>query len=169
VHNAEELADELTARSGLDRLREVLTAQFVRRNRVLKARSALATLDAVLRPPRTGAALDLATEAEEIRASAHEFAEVRLLHLLHSGRLRGTPEQLAEMERLLGGAGAEPAVRLGLPTDAAPARLAVAAEAALARWQRIAEHPLSARELRTAARATARSCEGILATLRQAP
>jgi hypothetical protein len=71
------------------------------------------------------------------------------------------------MERLLGGAGAEAASRLGLAADTVPDRLAVAADEALARWQRIAEHPLSARELRTAARATARSCEGIIEALRQ--
>jgi hypothetical protein len=41
--------------------------------------------------------------------------------------------------------------------------VAAAAGEALARWQRIAEHPFSARELRTAARAVSRSCEGMLA------
>jgi hypothetical protein len=167
VQTAGDLARELTARSGLDRLREILATQFVSRSRVLKVRSALAALDTVVRSSPDQIAGELAAEAEEIRASAHEFVEVRLLHLLRSGRLPGRPEQLEEMERLLGGGGADPAVRLGLPPGADPKRLAVTAEDALARWQRVAEHPLSARELRTAARAVARSCEGILATLRQ--
>jgi hypothetical protein len=178
VSSAADLARELTARSGLDRLREILAAQFLGRSRVLKARSALAALDVVLRsgdslgsdPAAVGGlgrvGSDLAAEAEEIRASAHEFTEVRLLHLVRSGRVPGRPEQLEEMERLLGGAGAEAASRLGLAANTVPERLAVAADEALARWQRIAEHPLSARELRTAARATARSCEGIIAALR---
>ncbi len=165
--SAADLARELTARSGLDRLLEILAAQFTGRSRVLKARSALAALDAVLRTDRSGSAAALAAEAEEIRASAHEFVEVRLLHLLRSGRLAGRPEQLTEMERLLGGSGAEASARLGLPPDAAAERLRVVAQEALARWQRVAEHPLSARELRTAARAVARSCEGILAILPQ--
>jgi hypothetical protein len=227
VRSAEDLARELTARSGLDRLREILAAQFLGRSRVLKARSALAALDVVLRSPspspaslpaapgpgpslvgprligpssvgsgsvgsgsvgsglaasgrvvsglaagvgsdlRARVVSELVAEAEEIRASAHEFTEVRLLHLVRSGRVPGRPEQLTEMERLLGGAGAEAASRLGLAADTVPDRLAVAADEALARWQRIAEHPLSARELRTAARATARSCEGIIEALRQ--
>jgi hypothetical protein len=165
VRNAEDLARELTARSGLDRLRQILAAQFVGRGRVLKARSALAALDVVLRARSDRAAQALAAEAEEIQASAHEFVEVRILHLLRSGRLAGRAEQLVEMERLLGGSGAEASARLGLPPDAVPERLAAAAQQALARWQALAEHPLSARELRTAARATARSCEGILAAL----
>jgi hypothetical protein len=196
VRSADDLARELTAHSGLDRLREILAAQFLGRSRVLKARSALAALDLALSgragsEPGVGAGSDLraqvvsdlgvgagsdlparvvsdlAAEAEEIRASAHEFTEVRLLHLLRSGRVSGRPEQLTEMERLLGGAGAEAASRLGLAADTVPDRLAVAADEALGRWQRVAEHPLSARELRTAARATARSCEGIIESLRQ--
>jgi hypothetical protein len=135
---------------------------------VLKARSALATLDSVLRGPLDvpgPVAADLAAQTEEIRASAHEFVELRLLHLLRSERLPGRPEQLTELERLFGGGGADIGMRLGLPTDAPPRRLATAARETQARWQRVAEHPLTLREMRTAARAAARSCEGILATL----
>ncbi|WP_412735663.1 dynamin family protein [Krasilnikovia sp. MM14-A1259] len=162
VRDSADLARALTEHSGIDRLRDVFAAQFVGRSEVLKARSALAVLDECL----TGRRADgLAAEAERIRASAHEFVELRLLHLLRSGRLPGAEEQLAEMDLLLGGAGGAPYQRLGLPADAPPERIAAAATAALARWQAAAEHPFSPRELRTAARATARSCEGILATI----
>jgi hypothetical protein len=158
VRDSADLARALTEHSGIDKLREVFTAQFVGRSEVLKARSALAVLDECL-----GAGSALAADAERIRASAHEFVELRLLHLLRSGRLPGTDEQLAEMDLLLGGAGGAPHSRLGLPAEAPPARIASAAQAALARWQAVAEHPFSARELRTAARAAARTCEGLLA------
>jgi hypothetical protein len=70
------------------------------------------------------------------------------------------------MQRLLGGAGAEPAIRLGQPPDAPADLLLAEAGAALRRWRRIAEHPLSVHEMRAAARATVRTCEGILAGLR---
>jgi hypothetical protein len=159
---ADALARELYARSGLSRLGDVLAAQFVSRAQVLKARSALAALDSLIRGGRQPG---LAAAVEEIRASAHEFVEVRLLHLLRSGRLPGKPEQLAEMERLLGGMGASAAERLGAPADTVPDLLMAAAQEALTRWLRVAEHPLSSREVRTAARATARSCEGIVASL----
>jgi dynamin family protein len=158
VADAGELARALTAHSGIEKLREVFTAQFVGRSEVLKARSALAVLDECIAP---GSAL--ATEAERIRVSAHEFVELRLLHQLRSGRLPGTPDQLASMDLLLGGAGGTAYARLGLPADAAPERIAAAAREALARWHQIAEHPFSSRELKTAARAVTRSCEGILA------
>ena len=158
VADAGELARALTSHSGIEKLREVFTAQFVGRSEVLKARSALAVLDECIAP---GSAL--AASAERIRVSAHEFVELRLLHQLRSGRLPGTPDQLAGMDRLLGGAGGAAYARLGLPADAPPERLAAAAREALARWQGIAEHPFSGRDLKTAARAVARSCEGILA------
>jgi hypothetical protein len=166
VHSADGLARELTVRSGLNRLVEILAAQFIGRSEVLKARSALATLDSLLRTGRYDAGGDLAARAEQIRAGAHEFVEIRLLHLVSSGRLPGAPDRLAEMERLLGGAGAEPAIRLGQPPDAPADALLAEAQRALVRWQRIAEHPLSVREIRTAARATVRTCEGILEDLR---
>jgi hypothetical protein len=166
VRSADALARELTVRSGLDRLLEILAAQFLGRSEVLKARSALATLDDLLRTRRYDAGGTLAARSEEIRAGAHEFVEIRLLHQLSSGRLPGTPERLAEMRRLLGGAGAEPAIRLGSPPDAPLEQLLAEAEAALRRWRRVAEHPLSVHEMRVAARATVRTCEGILAGLR---
>ncbi|MGW4943619.1 dynamin family protein [Actinoplanes sp. NPDC004185] len=158
VHDSADLAAALTAHSGIDRLREVFAAQFVGRSEVLKARSALAVLDEFIDP---GSAL--AAQAERIRASAHEFVELRLLHLLRSGRLPGTQAQLAEMDLLLGGAGGAAYLRLSLPADASPEQIAAAAREALTRWQTLAEHPFSARELRTAARAVTRSCEGLLA------
>ncbi len=164
VHSADEFARELAARSGVNRLSDLLQTQFVQRSRVLKAHSALAALDGVL---RAGPNAGLAAEAEAIRAGAHEFVEVRTLHLLRSGRLTGTPAQVTEMDRLLGGSGAAVAARLGQPSGAPPAALASAATDALARWQRIAEHPISGGDLRRAARVAARTCEGILAALGQ--
>jgi hypothetical protein len=158
VHDSADLAAALTAHSGIDRLREVFAAQFAGRSEVLKARSALAVLDEHLDPGSS-----LAAEAERIRAGTHEFVELRLLHLLRSGRLPGSADQLAEMDLLLGGAGGAPHLRLGLPSDAPQTQVTEAAREALGRWQLVAEHPFSARELRTAARAVTRSCEGLLA------
>lgn len=159
VRDSADLARALTAHSGIDRLREVFEAQFAGRSEVLKARSALAVLDECL-PGGSG----LAADAERIRAGAHEFVELRLLHQLRSGRLPGPDDQLTEMDRLLGGAGGTAPARLGLLADAPAEHVRDAAREALARWQAIAEHPFTAREFRTAARAAARTCEGLLAS-----
>jgi hypothetical protein len=158
VRDSADLARALTEHSGIDKLREVFTAQFVGRSEVLKARSALAVIDECVPAESV-----LAAEAERIKASAHEFVELRLLHLVRSGRLPGTDEQLTELDLLLGGEGGAPHHRLSLPAEAPPHRIASAAQATLARWQAVGEHPFTARELRTAARAAMRTCEGILA------
>jgi hypothetical protein len=104
-----------------------------------------------------------AAEAERIRAGAHELVELRLLHQVRSGRLPATDAQLAEMDRLLGGHGGGSADRLGAPA----AEVVPAAHDALARWQAVAAHPFSSRELSAAARAVVRTCEGILAQNQQ--
>ncbi|MBM2616610.1 50S ribosome-binding GTPase [Actinoplanes sp. LDG1-06] len=149
------LAAALTEHSGITRLRDLLRTHLEGRAGVLKARSALAALDACLAPGSP-----LVADAERIRAGAHEFVELRLLHQLRSGRLTLADDRRAEMDRLLGGSGGGVSERLGL-TGADDA--GAAAREAQARWQRLAEHPLSNRDLRTAARAVARTCEGIVA------
>ncbi|MDY7086132.1 MAG: dynamin family protein [Actinomycetota bacterium] len=162
VTDAAGLAAALTERSGITRLREVLGAHLEGRAEVLKARSALAALDERL-PPGS----PLAAGAEEIRAGAHEFVELRLLHQLRSGRLAMADDRRAEMDRLLGGSGGGAADRLGLAVNAEPDEVGAAARSAQAKWQRLAEHPLSNRDLRTAARAVTRTCEGIIAAQNQ--
>ncbi|MFF5077822.1 dynamin family protein [Actinoplanes sp. NPDC000266] len=158
VGDAPGLAAALTEESGIARLREVLTAQFAGRAEVLKARSALAVLDECVVPGSAAA-----VEAERIRAGAHELTELRLLRSVRAGRVPGKDDQLAEMDRLIGGSGIDPYSRLGLAPSATGDEVAERARAALSKWQRIAEHPISARDLRTAARAVTRTCEGLLA------
>jgi hypothetical protein len=172
------LATELVARSGLRDLEQVLHTQFTERRDVLKARSALLAVDAVLRAgrdrsghdapdqgitgPRTAA---LTREIEKVRAGAHEFTELRLLGALRSGAVRMPQADAGEAERLLGDTGTAPAARLGLPADEVPEVLRTEAFAALERWQRHAVNPMLARETAQACRAVVRSCEGILAGL----
>ncbi|GGM33938.1 GTPase [Longimycelium tulufanense] len=161
-HQPARLAAELVRRSGLDDLRQVLSAQFTERADLLKARSALLALDVVLQRdprPRTG---PLAAEVERILAGAHEFAELRLLSSLRSGVLPLPPEAAAEAERLLGGSGRAPTARLGLERHD-PDEIRRAGLDALGRWRRRAENPLSSRAVTDAARIVVRSCEGLLA------
>lgn len=162
---ATELAKELAERSGLTDLQEVLRSLFFQRRDVLKSRSALLALDALVRAePRPGTAR-LGAEVEEIIASAHPFNELRVLAAVRAGWVTGKPEVVAELERLIGGAGNPVHQRLELPADADPPAVRSAAAAALARWQRRAENPMTAHELAMAARVAIRSCEGMLAEL----
>jgi hypothetical protein len=162
---ASELAAELAERSGLGELRDLLGLLFFERREVLKSRSALLALDNLTRADARPGSQSLAAEVEETIASAHPFNELRVLSSIRAGWVTGKPEVLADLERLIGGAGAATHVRLQLPPDAGRKELMGAAADALARWQRRAENPLTAHEMVIAARVAIRSCEGILAEL----
>jgi hypothetical protein len=159
------LATDLVRRSGLDELRKILATQFTERRDLLKARSALAAIDIVLRREPRPASAALAMEVERILAGAHEFAELRLLADLRTRTVRLPTDVAEEAERLLGGEGGAPATRLGMDREADAGQLRTAALEALGRWQRRAESPLSGRAVADAARIIVRSCEGILASL----
>jgi hypothetical protein len=163
VTSAVELSDELVERSGLNRLRLVLTRQFEQRSRVLKARSSLAVLFDVLRGGGCTDGEALLTAAEQLSASTHEFEEVRLLSALRSGSIEVRPDRIAELDRLLGGNGHSAAARLGLAEGATAEEIRETALESLVTWQRLAEHPLSGRQLKVAARAATRTLEGVVA------
>lgn len=160
---ATELARELAERSGLDELQEVLRSLFFERREVLKSRSALLALATLVRARPQPGSERLAAEVEQVIASAHPFNELRVLSAIRAGWVSGKAEVIAELERVIGGAGTSPAVRLGLPPDAGPEQVREAALAGLGRWQRRAENPLTGYELSVAARVAVRSCEGLLA------
>lgn len=163
VSSATDLARRLSIGSGLEDLREVLLRQFTERSRLLRARSALAAVRAVV---RRGGCADggwLEVSAEEVASSAHEFREVRVLNDIRSGTLT-VPNRLEEsMQRLLGSSGHSVTARLGLPSQAPPGDIEAHALTALQTWQQVAGSPLSGRQLELAARVVIRTIEGILA------
>jgi hypothetical protein len=165
-NSAAALAGELIARSGLAELERVLHTQFAERRDLLKARSALLAVDAVLSPAHRAG--PLGRELERILAGAHEFVELRQLAALRSGSV-GLPKPVAaEAERLLGDAGTAVPARLGLPPDIPPQEIRRAAFAALERWQRHAENPMFTRAATDACRVVVRTCEAMLVGMEQA-
>ncbi|HEV3226150.1 MAG TPA: dynamin family protein [Acidimicrobiales bacterium] len=163
VTTSSQLANELVLRSGLVELKQVLLSQFASRRDVLKSRSALLALEAVVRDHPVAGADELASELERVTAGAHEFAEVRLLNALRAGVVKGVkPAECEEMERMLGAEGSSPTTRLGLDPGATPGDIRVALQNAIGRWQRRAENPLSSREAADASRVLIRTCEGML-------
>jgi hypothetical protein len=162
---ATELARELAERSGLNQLQDLLSSLFFERRDVLKCRSALLAVAEVVRASTRPGADGLSAEVEAVVASAHPFNELRVLSGLRSGWVSGKEDVVAELERVIGGAGGATHQRLRLPSDAGGAELTAAANDALTRWQRRAENPLTTYELAVAARVAVRSCEGMLADL----
>ncbi len=165
VRSSTDLAEAMVARSGLDQLREVLRSQFAARRDVLKARSALLGLEALLRKQPVPGADQLAGELERISAGAHELTEIRLLNALRAGSIDVKADEAEAMERLLGATGSSIPARLGLAESASPDQQRAAMLAELSRWQRRAENPLSSREVADAARELVRTCSGIFVQL----
>jgi Dynamin family len=159
------LSTELVRRSGLVELRDVLLSQFAQRRDVLKARSALLALEAVLHEFPVGGGDVLASELERITSAAHEFAEIRLMNGLRAGGIKVKPVDASEMERLLGAEGSALHVRLGLSPESDLSEVRRALQNAIGRWQRRAESPMSSREVADAARVVIRTCEGLLVAL----
>ena len=162
------LAEQLGERSGLPRLRSVLTRQFGERARVLKARSAIVALQAVLARGAVPQSPEIEVALEQLQSSAHEFQEVRLLSDLRGGELGLSDQDARELDRLLGGSGHDAWSRLGLSEDVDPEAVRTAAFEAVQRWHRRGSHPLSGRPLQLAAAAAIRSVEGIIAGLGEA-
>ncbi|MFG1955533.1 hypothetical protein [Micromonospora sp. NPDC048830] len=159
------LSAELVRRSGFTELRESMNRCFVDRCDVLKARSALAALEALLRAePRHGGA-ELLARIERILTSTHDFRELRLLASLQEAGGEVDAELLPEAQRLLGGNGTALAARLGVEHDTTSDQLWRLAVEALRRWQGRAEDPWLRLPQRRAARVVVRSCEGMLAAL----
>ena len=159
------LATTLAEASGLDDLRRVIDAQLVSRPSLLKARSALRDAKAILRSQPPTSAAWLLAHVERIEAAAHELNELRVLHAVRSGLVHLPPEDADEASRLLGGAGADPAARLGLDATADVDAARTAADVALHRWRRRTIDPTAA-PLEVHASATiVRTCEGILEEL----
>ncbi|RAO31092.1 Isoniazid-induced protein IniC [Micromonospora noduli] len=159
------LSAELIRRSGLTELRESVTRCFIDRRDALKARSALAAVEALLRAEPARGSTELVGAVEQILAGAHEFRELRLLVALRNTRLGFDAELAAEAQRLVGGDGVGLAARLGVEHEADVRQLWEVASEAQWRWRDRAEDPLLPLAQRRGAQVVVRSCEGMIAEL----
>ncbi|MFI5499984.1 dynamin family protein [Nocardia asteroides] len=165
VRDSATLAAELAARSGIEELRSVLEVQFGQRAEELKAHSALSTLARILTAYPGTAADQLLPRVRARLADVHGFTELRVLGKLRTDELALPAPVLADLHRILGGAGVAPHLRLGLPADVDLGTVRATAIAAVRTWRTRAAHPLADQATATACRAAARSAEGILAEL----
>lgn len=164
VTTSSQLAAELRERSGIDRLRRLLFSHFAERRDTLKARSALVAIERLLAQYPAAGTDGLVARLEQLRASAHELAELRLLNYLRSGALSFSADERDEAEQLLA-SGVTLQQRVGLPDDASPPELRKALVATLNRWRARGENPMSSLEDREAATIVVRTCEGLFASL----
>lgn len=162
VSTASGLASALVEVSGLSELERMLADLFAGRARLLKARSALHALRAVAREltdidDEKGRALE--AQVERIEASSHDFAQLRLLHLVVSGIVAFGEAEADELSRLL--AASNPAERAGCAADAPPSAVRATSLEAVDRWRRRGADPRTDVETREACEIMARSYEGL--------
>jgi 50S ribosome-binding GTPase len=159
----QQLGDLLRERSGLADLRRLLLTQFAERRDVIKAESALRVIETVTRTDPIPAARQLREQVERLRTNAHELAEIRLLTELRTGQVPAPADEVAEMERLLGGDGTATTTRLGLAADATAADIAAAIADQHDRWRRVGANRFTEPALARAAGVLQRTCEGLAA------
>lgn len=170
VSEATDLARELARRSGLNDLLDLTDIHFRSRALALRGRSVLIGIETLVRQNPRPEADELTSALERLLLSAHEYRELRLLAALRSATVTLPDGRAAEAERLIGGQGATPAHRLGMPNDTEPHLLLAQARTHLRRWRTLAESPLSAPSVVQVCDVVVRSCEAIAAqTRRSAP
>ena len=160
---AHDLSRLLVAASGLDDLRTLIDSHFLPRAQTLKARSTMAGLRDLARAlalddPDVARALDAGVERAE--ASMPDFAELRMAHLVLSGSVALTADEMAEVERATT-PGATDEGRLDLaeggPTDARRQ----AALIAISRWRTRGSDPLNDSAMTEVCETLARMFEAI--------
>lgn len=159
------LAAELVERSGLSELSVIIDTQFGQRADQLKSHSALVTMDHLLAASPSAEAREVRASVRRELADVHGFRELRLLGTIRAGGVDLPPDQTAEITRLIGGSGIDPAARLGLPPAADVYALRDAAIDAARAWRARAGHPLLGPASASACQVAIRSAEGIVAQL----
>ncbi|AFR46766.1 dynamin family protein [Gordonia sp. KTR9] len=159
------LAAELVERSGLSELGAIIDTQFGQRADQLKSHSALVTMDHLLAASPSAGARDVRASVRRELADVHGFRELRLLSTIRAGGVDLPPDQTAEVTRLIGGSGIDPAARLGLPPTADVYTLRDAAIDSARVWRARAGHPLLPPSSASACQVAVRSAEGIVAQL----
>lgn len=166
IDDAGELSTELLRRSGLEQLRRVIDVHFTQRQSELKAHSIVLALHRLLRQRPAPGSEELLVVADEHMAGAHTFTEMQLVGRIAGGHVALPPELVTELERLVGGQGAEAHSRLGFSDDdVTPEELLRSAGEHLQRWRALRENPLLDRKTFDACKVAERSCETIIVKL----
>lgn len=155
------LAERLVQQSGMLALQQFVVDHFRSRAVALKARGVLQGVEQLVRErPRPGADAVLAG-IERVVVRSHDLRELSLLADLRTAPVSLTSEDVAEGERVLGGAGIAPAARLGLPDTATRDERDARVGQLLAHWRALSESPLNDRYTAHLCRMIVRSVEGV--------
>ncbi|MFJ4044490.1 dynamin family protein [Microbacterium sp. NPDC089987] len=161
VSSSSELSDALIQQSGLIELQEFVQRHFRPRADVLKARSVVLQLQALIRrAPKPGCEAVLAG-IERFRASAHTLRELALLAEARADGLPLPEPQAREAELILGAAGVTASARLGLPEGATPEEISRRVHTQIDQWRRLCADPTADRARRDVVNAVLRSLAAV--------
>jgi hypothetical protein len=158
-HTASDLARSLVEASGIDRLRALLSQQFLPRSQVLKARSALVSLRAIANQLGPAGAT-VAVEIERCEATSLDFGLLRAAHLVRTGEAKLTDEESVSLERLAGTT-TSVASRLGLEETTPADELRACAIGRIEHWRTRAAAPLAGSALAEVCETLARAYESL--------
>lgn len=168
VTSTAQLAAALLVVSGLDGLRAALDARIRPRAEVLQARSALLVLADVadeLGAVDPDAAAALARSLEEVVSAAHEFAELRLAHVVATGMTMLPPDDADRASKLASPGRLEDRLRVASMPGPDGARDRLLAE--IAHWRTLAANPAFDPVTVEACEIAARCAEGLYVSLDQ--
>jgi hypothetical protein len=165
VRDAGQLARELRRQSGVDDLVALVENHFVGRAPLLRARSAVVLLEALIASQPGSTTRPIALGLDQLYAKAHPLAELRALTALRDPKLALDLEERTEAERICGAYGFTALARMGLDADLDSADIAPLLVATINRWRRKAEHPLSPVDVRAVSHVVIRSCEELVRDL----
>ncbi|MCR2785027.1 MULTISPECIES: dynamin family protein [unclassified Microbacterium] len=161
AHTSSELAERMIAQSGLIDVQRFVADQFRSRVAALKARTVLDGVTDLLREKPRAGATGVRIAIERVSLTAHDLRELALLAQLRTSVSALQPEDEAEAERIVGGAGDSASARLGLSDLATKADVREATAQRLAHWRMLEQSPLNDRTTTQTCRVVARSLEAI--------
>lgn len=155
-----ELSDRMIQQSGILRLQAFVAEQFRARAAVLKGRAVLHGLEALLREHPVPGSGSLIGDVERRIARTHELRELALLAAMRTSAPALAPEDSAAAQRLIGGAGTDPIVRLDLGAAPTEDRVRERVAHLLSHWRALAASPLATRATSEQCAVVIRSIEG---------
>ena len=160
-----DFAEMLVQQSGLNELQQFVREQFRTRAATLKIRGVLDGLERVLADFPRDDVDEVRGGIERIRATAHSLRELSALARARADGLPLAPSDAAEAERIIGGKGTGPTVRLGVGDDATDEEMRAEVDRLLDRWRALGQSPLTERSAVEVCRVVTRSLEEIASVL----
>lgn len=157
VSTSSELSDALVQQSGLIELQDAVQRHFRPRADVLKARSVVLQLQALVRRAPKPGCEEVLAGIERFTASAHTLRELALLAEARAHGLALPAPQAQEAELILGAAGVTASARLGLPDDASAEEISRRVHEQIDHWRRLSADPTADRGARDVISAVLRS------------